>query len=200
MFRMKCYDGKTILVNKCNDYTSGLLTNYDTLISDLDLIKDYKIDGLFRYTYGSTYFEHATGINAKGFMEKYTEENPYLIGITESYSIAIYSYKKDTKYRINVTIVKNTNKQSIGGGFDTICQEDFIGEPWLDVAITNITYSTLPRIIMSVDSDDITKITAVQLGFCMQDFNAVDKWKNIYYRVTGYTGNTSDSKALINEL
>ena len=36
MFRMKCYDGKTILVNKCNNYASGLLTNYDTLISDLD--------------------------------------------------------------------------------------------------------------------------------------------------------------------
>ena len=70
MFRMKCYDGKTILVNKCNDYTSGLLTNYDTLISDLDLVKDYKIDGLYRYTYGETHFERATGIDAKRFMER----------------------------------------------------------------------------------------------------------------------------------
>lgn len=85
---------KTILVNKCNNYTSGLLTNYDTLISDLDLVKDYKIDGLYRYNYGSTYFEDATGIDAKVFSEKYTKENPYLIGITKSYSIAIYAYQK----------------------------------------------------------------------------------------------------------
>lgn len=200
MIRMKCFDGTQILMNKFNDLNSGVLTNYDTLISDLDLVKDYKIDGLYRYTYGSTYFEHATGINAKGFMEKYTEENPYLIGITESYSIAIYSYKQDTKFRIVVTIIKNSNKQSIGGGFNTICQEDFIGEPWLKGAITNVTYSALPRIIMSVDSDDITKITAFQLAFCSQDFNAVDKWKNVYYNVSGYIGNTSDTKALINEL
>ena len=75
MFKMKCYDGKTILVNKCNNYTSGLLTNYDTLISDLDLVKDYKIDGLHRYNYGSTYFEDATGIDARVFSEKYTKEN-----------------------------------------------------------------------------------------------------------------------------
>lgn len=202
MFRMKCYDGKTILVNKCNDYTSGLLTNYDTLISDLDLIKDYKIDGLYRYTYGSTYFEHATGINAKGFMEKYTEENPYLIGITENYSIAIYASDGEGEYyRIKATIVKNSDMQSIGGGFNTVCQEYAIGiEPWLSHTITNITYSDLPRVIMAVDSDDITKITAFQLGFVRQSFSAVDKWGNIFYTVSYYEGNDHDSVALINEL
>lgn len=202
MFRMKCHDGKSILVNKCNDYTSGVLTNYDTLISDLDLVKDYKIDGLYRYTYGSTYFEHATGIDAKRFMEKYTKENPYLIRITESYSIAIYaSGGEGEDYRIIATIVKNSNMQSIGGFFNTKCQEYTLGiEPWLLSAITNVTYSTLPRIIMSVDSDDITKITAFQLAVCSQDFNPVDKWKNVYYSVVVYTGITSDARALINEL
>ena len=202
MFKMKCYDGKTILVNKCNDYTSGLLTNYDTLISDLDLVKDYKIDGLYRYTYGSTYFERATGINAKGFMEKYTKENPYLIGITKSYSIAMYAHGGEGEdYRINVTIVKNSNMQSIGGGFDTMCQEFAIGiAPWLSFAITNITYSALPRIIMSVDSDDITKITAIQLAFVRQSFSNTDGWKNIFYIASYYVGNTSDARALINEL
>jgi hypothetical protein len=198
---MKCYDGKTILINKCNDYTSGLLTNYDTLISDLDLVKDYKIDGLYRYTNGNTYFEHATGINAKGFMEKYTKENPYLIGITESYSIAIYAYGGEGEdYRINATIVKNSDMQSIGGGFDTVCQEYVLGiEPWLLFTITNITYSELPRIIMSVDSDDITKITAFQLAFVIQNFNPVDKWKNICYNVS-YYDYSGESKNLINEL
>ena len=193
---MKCYDGKTILVNKCNNYTSGLLTNYDTLISDLDLVKDYKIDGLHRYNYGSTYFEDATGIDARVFSEKYTKENPYLIGITKSYSIAISAYQKNEYYRINVTIIKNSTKKSIGGGFDVVCQKDL----WLDYAITNITYSALPRIIMSVDSDDITKITAVQLALCIQDFSPADKWKNIYYSVSYYIGNSSDSRELINEL
>lgn len=200
MFRMKCYDGKTILVNKCNDYTSGLLTNYDTLISELDLVKDYKINGLYRYTYGSTYFEPATGIDTKSFSEKYTKENPYLIGITANYSIAIYAYQQSQYYRINVTIVKNSDMQSIGGGFDTVCQEYAIGiEPWLSFTITNITYSELPRIIMSVDSDDITKITAFQLAFVIQDFNPVDKWKNIYYTVS-YYNYSGESKNLINEL
>lgn len=200
MIRMRCYDGNTILVNKCNDYTSGLLTNYDTLISELDLVKDYKINGLYRYTYGSTYFEPATGINAKGFMEKYTKENPYLIGITKNYSIAIYAYGGEGEnYRINVTIVKNSDMQSIGGGFDTVCQEYALGiEPWL-LSITNITYSELPRIIMSVDSDDITKITAFQLAFVIQDFNPVDKWKNIYY-IVSYYDYSGESKNLINEL
>ena len=200
MFRMKCYDGKTILVNKFNDSASGALTNYDTLISDLDLVKDYKIDGLYRYTYGSTYFEHATGIDAKSFSEKYTKENPYLIGITASYSIAIYAYQQSQYYRINVTIVKNSDMQSIGGGLDTVCQEYAIGiEPWLSFTITNITYSELPRIIMSVDSDDITKITTFQLAFVIQDFNPVDKWKNIYYTVS-YYDYSGESKNLINEL
>lgn len=200
MFRMKCFDEKTILVNKCNDYTSGLLTNYDTLISDLDLIKDYKVNGLYRYTYGQTYFEDATGINAKGFSEKYTEENPFLIGITASYSIAIYAYQQNQYYRINVTIVRNSDKQSIGGGFDTICQEGLLDvAPWLDFTVTNITYSALPRIIMSVDSDDITKITALQLAFCKQDFSPADKWKNIYYTVS-YYDYSGESKNLINEL
>lgn len=200
MFRMKCYDGKTILVNKFNDSVSGALTNYDTLISDLDLVKDYKIDGLYRYTYGSTYFEHATGIDAKSFSEKYTKENPYLIGITASYSIAIYAYQQSQYYRINVTIVKNSDIQSIGGGFDTVCQEYAIGiEPWLSFTITNITYSELPRIIMSVDSDDITKITAFQLAFVIQDFNPIDKWKNIYY-IVSYYDYSGESKNLINEL
>ena len=199
---MKCYDGKTILVNKCNDCTSGLLTNYDTLISELDLVKDYKIDGLFRYTYGSTYFEHATGINAKRFMEKYTEENPYIIGITKSYSIAIYASGGDGKdYQIHVTIVRNSNMEAIGGGFIVTCQEYVLGiEPWLNYAVTNVTYSALPRIIMSVDSDDITKISAFQLAFCKQDFNPVDKWKNVYYITSSYIGDTSESRALINEL
>ena len=202
MFRMKCYDGKTILVNKCNDYTSGLLTNYDTLISDLDLVKDYKIDGLYRYTYGSTYFEHATGINAKGFMEKYTKENPYLIGITKSYSIAIYARGGEGEdYRISVTIVKNSTKQSIGGGFNGVCQEYALGiEPWLKYAVTNVTYSALPRIIMAVDSDDITKITAIQLALCLQDFSPADKWKNVHYFISYYIEKTSDSRKLINEL
>lgn len=202
MFRMKCYDGKTILVNKCNDYTSGLLTNYDTLISDLDLVKDYKIDGLYRYTYGSTYFEHATGINAKGFMEKYTKENPYLIGITKSYSIAIYARGGEGEdYRISVTIVKNSTKQSIGGGFNAVCQEYALGiEPWLKYAVTNVTYSALPRIIMAVDSDDITKITAIQLALCLQDFSPADKWKNVHYFISYYIEKTSDSRKLINEL
>lgn len=201
MIRMRCYDGKTILVNKCNDYKSGLLTNYDTLISELDLVKDYKINELYRYTYGSTYFEHATGINAKGFMEKYTKENPYLIGITKNYSIAIYAYGGEGKdYRINVTIVKNSDMQSIGGGFDTVCQEYALGiEPWLLFTITNITYSELPRIIMSVDSDDITKITAFQLAFVIQGFNPVDKWKNVYY-IVSYYDYSGESKNLINEL
>lgn len=196
MFKMKCYDGKTILVNKCNNYASGLLTNYDTLISDLDLVKNYKINGLYRYTYGETYFEDATGINARGFMEKYTKENPYLIGITKNYSIAIYAYQQDLLFRINVTIVKNSNKQSIGGGFDTVCQRDL----WLDFAITNVTYSQLPRIIMSVDSDDITKITAIQLAFIRQGFSNSDGWKNISYDFSYYIGDTSDSRSLINEL
>lgn len=202
MFRMKCFDGKTILVNKCNDYTSGLLTNYDTLISDLDLVKDYKIDGLYRYTYGSTYFEHATGIDAKRFMEKYTKENPYLIGITKSYSISVYASGGDGKdYRIDSTIVKNSDKKSIGGGFDSVCQEYTVGiEPWLNHTITNITYSSLPRIIMSVDSDDITKITAIQLALCLQDFSPADKWKNVKYSISYYIGDTSDSRLLINEL
>lgn len=200
MFRMKCYDGKTILVNKFSDSTSGALTNYDTLISDLDLVKDYKIDGLYRYTYGSTYFEHATGIDSKSFSEKYTKENPYLIGITASYSIAIYAYQQSQYYRINVTIVKNSDMQSIGGGVDTVCQEYAIGiEPWLSFTITNITYSELPRIIMSVDSDDITKITAFQLAFVIQGFNPIDKWKNINYTVS-YYDYSGESKNLINEL
>lgn len=200
MFKMKCYDGKTILVNKFNDSASGALTNYDTLISDLDLVKDYKIDGLYRYTYGSTYFEHATGIDAKSFSEKYTKENPYLIGITASYSIAIYAYQQSQYYRINVTIVKNSDMQSIGGGFDTECQEYAIGiEPWLSFTNTNITYSELPRIIMSVDSDDITKITAFQLAFVKQGFNPVDKWENIYYSAS-YYDYSGESKNLINEL
>lgn len=196
MFRMKCYDGKTILVNKFSNSGSGLLNNYDTLISDLDLVKNYKINGLYRYTYGGTYFEDATGIDAKGFMEKYTKENPYLIGITKNYSIAIYAYQKDLFFKINVTIVRNSNKQSIGGGFDTTCQSDL----WLDYAITNITYSQLPRIIMSVDSDDITKITGFQLAFCTQEFSGSDKWENIYYDFSYYTGDDSDSRELIAEL
>ena len=196
MIKIKCYDGKTILVNKFNDYTSGLLTNYDTLISDLDLVKDYKIDGLYKYTYGSTYFEDATGIDAKVFSEKYTKENPYLIGITKSYSIGIYAYQQDQYYRIIATIMKNSTKESIGGGFDWDCQKDL----WLNGAITNITYSALPRIIMSVDSDDITKITAFQLALCVQDFNPIDKWKNVYYNVSYYIGNSPDSREFINEL
>lgn len=202
MFRMKCYDGKTIIVNKCNDYTSGLLTNYDTLISDLDLIKDYKVNGLYKYTYGNTYFEDATGINAKGFLEKYTEENPFLIGITKSYSIAIYGGQDDTYYRLQATIVKNSNKQSIGGGWNTVCQRKNIEPmtPWLDYAVTNITFSELPRVIFSVNSDDITKITALQLAFCIQNFSPADKWKNIYYNVSYYIENTSDARTLIAEL
>ncbi len=196
MFRMKCYDGKTILVNKCNDYTSGSLTNYDTLISDLDLVKDYKINGQYRYFYNSPLYEPATGIDARGFFEKYTEENPYLIGITANYSIQIYAHQRNNEYLINVTVIKNSTKKSIGGGFDFVCQEDF----WLSYAVTNITYSFLPRIIMAVDSDDIKKITAFQLSFCRQSFSAVDGWKNINYFVSYYIGDTSDAKELINEL
>lgn len=200
---MKCYDGKTILVNKCNNYLSGELNNYDTLISDLDLIKDYKINGLYRYTYGNTYFEDATGINAKGFLEKYTEENPFLIGITKNYSIALYAELKNEYYRLQSTIIKNSDKKSIGGGWNIICQRKIIEpiEPWLDYSITNITFSELPRVIFSVNSDDITKITAIQLSFCIQDFSPADKWKNIYYNISYYEYNqTSETKKLINEL
>ena len=174
MFRMKCYDGKTILVNKCNDYTYGQ----------------------YRYVYTSPRYEPATGIDARGFLEKYTKENPYLIGITANYSIGIYAYQRNNEYLISATVIKNSSKQPIGGGFSAVCQEDF----WLSSSVTNITYSFLPRIIMSVDSDDIKKITAFQLAFCRQSFSAVNGWKNINYGVSYYNGDTSDARALINEL
>ena len=91
MIRMKCYDGTEILMNRANNIYSGVLSNYDTLVSELDLVGKYKINDLVRYGVdGPEGFEHATGIDTISMLETYTENNPFKIQLTKNYAIMIY--------------------------------------------------------------------------------------------------------------
>lgn len=84
MIRMKCYDGTEILMNRANNINSGVLGNYDSLVSELDLVGKYKINALVRYgVSGPEGFEHATGIDAISMLETYTQDNPYIIQLTK---------------------------------------------------------------------------------------------------------------------
>ena len=116
MIRMKCYDGTEILMNKFNnDYSySSPLGNYDTLVSELDLVGKYKINDLVRYgVSGPTGFEHATGIDAISMFAVYTQDNPYKIQLTKNYAIKIYVTQRDREsffeYQTNVVLINTLN-------------------------------------------------------------------------------------------
>ena len=125
---MKCYDGKEILMNKFNEVYSysSPLSNYDTLVSDLDLIGTYKINGLVRYgVSGPTNFEHATGIDAISMYGTYTQDTPRIIQLTKNYAIEICVLKRDVEsyfeYSIRVRILNTLNNNILkSDGF--ICQ------------------------------------------------------------------------------
>ncbi len=199
---MKCYDGTVILMNRTNNIYSGVLGNYDTLVSELDLIGNYKINGLVSYgSSGPEGFEHATGTDSISMYETYTQDNPLIIQLTKNYAIKIYATKRDIieeyfNYYTNVVIIDTANNNILKSQAFTCQWSDKIGVPnYLSYAITNETFSDLPRLIISVDSDDITKINSINVGFLLQDFNDLGEWGNIYYFVANMIINRDDSQA-----
>lgn len=199
MIRMKCYDGTEILMNKTNNIYSGYLGNYDTLVSELDLVGKYKINGLVRYgVSGPTNFEHATGIDAISMYEMYTQDNPFIIQLTKNYAIKIYSAKRDGDSNFDYLTyaqINNTKNNTILRGQGFLCQRsDKIGVlSYLSNTITNVTFADLPRVIISVDSDNITQINTLNVGFLMQNFNNLGEWGNIGYYVANFIINREDS-------
>ena len=197
---MKCYDGKDILMNRTSNIYSGALGNYDTLVSELDLVENYKINDLVRYGGGSTStgFEHATGINAISMLETYTQDNPRIIQLTKNHAIKIYVTKRDRDsyfdYVTYVQIINTTYNYVVKGvGFNCQWQDKAGVLSYLNYAITNTTFSDLPRLIISVDSDNITQINSLNVGFIIQDFNNLGEWGNIYYDVADMIINRDDS-------
>ena len=128
MIKMKCFDGTQILMNKFNDVYSykSPLTNYDTLINELDLLGKYKINDVIRYgSSGPTDFEPATGVDAVSMYETYTQDNPYTIQLTKNYALKIYAWKGESgsrfEYYIRVEIY-NTSTSNILKGDSFLCQ------------------------------------------------------------------------------
>ena len=209
MIRMKCYDGTEILMNMANNIYSGVLGNYDSLVSELDLVGKYKINDLVRYgTSGTEGFEHATGIDAISMLETYTSDNPLKIQLTKHFAIKIYVTKRDRgtyfDYPVFIEIINTSNNRILKSNGCTCQFSDKIGVlSYLTYAITNVTFSDLPRIIISVDSNDITKINSFSVGFLIQDFNNLGEWGNISYFAanTIIDGNVnSDNRYFIDEL
>ena len=209
MFKMKCYDGTEIFMNCANNIYSGALGNYDTLVSELDLVGNFKINGLVRYgVSGPEHFEHATGIDAISMFETYTQDNPFTIQLTKNYAIKIYVTKRDREsyfdYVTNVLIINTSNNRILKSNGITCQFSNKIGMlSYLTYAITNVTFADLPRIIISVDSNDITQINSFSVGFLIQNFNNLGEWGNISY----FADNTiidgsvnSDNRFFINEL
>ena len=200
---MKCYDGTEILMNKFNNVYSysSPLGNYDTLVSELDLIGNYKINGLVRYgVSGPTNFEHATGIDAISMYETYTQDNPHIIKLTKNYAIKIYVTKRDREsyfeYLTNVEIVNTSNSNILKSVAFTCQYSDKISVlSYLWYSYTNVTFSDLPRLIISVDSDNITQINSLNVGYIVQDFNNLGEWGNIGYNVGNMIINRDDSQA-----
>ena len=209
MIRMTCYDGTEIFLNVANNIYSGDLGNYDTLVSELDLVGNYKINGLVRYGVdGPEGFEHATGIDAISMLETYTSDNPLKIQLTKHYAIKIYATQRDRDtyfdYQVFIEII-NTLHNSILKSNGTTCQwSDKIDVlSYLTFTITNVTFSDLPRIIISVDSNIIEQVNSLSVGFLRQDFNNLGEWGNISYFVanTIIDGDVSSSnRNFINEL
>ena len=210
MIRMKCFDGTQILMNKFNDLNSGALTNYDSLISELDIIGQYKINGITRYGISSppSNFERATGIDARSFFEHYTKESPLKIQITANYYLELYATKgkSSNRYVYGIKLFLKWNKSDRELTFiTTSCQETLgiaIEEPiYLNNAMTNLTFSELPRLIISVDNDDIKKVSKMQFGIIIQQFNNLGEWGNIYYIIAGVDMNSNSvNKSFIEEL
>lgn len=200
MLRMKCYDGTKILMNMANNINSGSLANYDTLISELDLIRNYKINGLVRYgVSGPEGFEHATGIDAISMLETYTSDKPLKIQLTKNFAIKIYVTKRDREsyfdYRIIVEIVNTANSNILKSVAFTCQWSDKIGVlSYLSYAFTNVTFSDLPRLIISVDSDNINQINSLNVGYIVQDINNLGEWGNIEYNVANMIINRDDSQ------
>ena len=201
MIRMKCYDGTEILMNRANNIYSGALSNYDTLVSELDLVGKYKINSLVRYGIsGPEGFEHATGIDAISMYETYTQDNPRIIQLTKNYAIKIYVKKIDSEsnftYQIEVGIINTSTNKYLKAVTFTCQWSDKVGLlSYLSYAITNVTYSDLPRLIISVDSDNINQINSLAVGFIVQNFNNLGEWGNIGYDVANFTINRDDSQA-----
>lgn len=210
MIRMKCYDGTQILMNKFNNLSSGALTNYDSLISELDIIGQYKINGITRYGISSppSNFERATGIDTRSFFEHYTEENPLKIQITANYYLELYATKGESsnRYVYGIKLFLKWNKSDRELTFiSTPCQETLgiaVESPiYLRNTMTNLTFSELPRLIISVDNDDIKQVSKMQFGIITQSFNNLGEWGNIYYITAGVDmSSTSVSKSFIEEL
>ena len=209
---MKCFDGTEILMNKFNnDYSySSPLDNYDTLVSELDLVGKYKINDLVRYGGGSTStgFEHATGIDAISMFSTYTQDNPYKIQLTKNYAIKIYATQRDAEsffdYKIIVQLINTLNNEILKTDGFTCQLSDKIGVlNYLSYAITNVTFSDLPRLIISVDSDNIKQINKLTVGYLVQYFNNLGEWGNIGYNIANFTINRDDnqtSRFFIDEL
>lgn len=208
MIRMKCYDGTDILMNRANNIYSGALNNYDSIVSELDLVGKYKINGLVRYgVQEEKRFEHATGINVISMLETYTQDKPRVIQLTKKYAIKFYTTKRDMDtyfdYILFIEIV-NTSNNSILKSTGIVCQwAAAIDLSYLSYAITNITFSELPRIIISVDSDNIKQINSLSVGYLVQDFNNIGEWGNISYFIANMIIDgdiNSDNRNFINEI
>ena len=201
MIRMKCYDGSEILMNRTNNINSGVLGNYDTLVSELDLVGKYKINGLVRYgVSGPTDFEDATGIDAISMFKTYTQDNPRIIQLTKNYAIKIYATKRDMEsnfdYLTFVEIINTKNNTVLKGqGFKCQWSDKIDVLSFLSSTITNVTFSDLPRVIISVDSDNITQINSLNVGFLKQNFNNLGEWGNISYYVANFIINRKESSA-----
>lgn len=210
MIKMKCFDGTEIIMNKFNNLGYGGLTNYDSLISELDIIGQYKINDITRYGISSppSNFERATGIDARSFFEHYTKESPFKIQITANYYLELYATKGESSngyvYGISLFLKWNKSDRELTF-FSTPCQETLgiaIEVPtYLMNTMTNLTFSELPRLIISVDNDDIKKVSKMQFGILKQDFDNYGNWGNIYYIVSGVDMNsTSVNEDFIKEL
>ena len=201
MIRMKCYDGTEILMNMFSNVNFGGLGNYDSLVSELDLIGKYKINALVRYGLSDlTNFEHATGVDAISMYETYTQDNPRIIQLTKNYAIKIYVTKRDRKsyfdYVTFVEIINTSNNTMLkGSGFNCQWSDKADVLPYLTYAFTNTTFSDLPRLIISVDSNNITQINSLNVGHIIQGFNNLGEWGNIYYGVSNMIINRDDSQA-----
>ena len=176
------------------------MNNYDTLVSELDLVGKYKINDLVRYGISApTNFEHATGIDTISMYETYTQNNPHIKKKKKNYAIKIYVTKRDREsyfdYLTNVEII-NTSNSNILKSVMFACQwSDKIGVlSYLSYAFTNVTFSDLPRLIISVDSDNITQINSLNVGYIIQDFNNLGEWGNINYNVANFIINREDSQ------
>ena len=201
MIRMKCYDGIEILMNITSNIYSGDLGNYDSLVSELDLVGKYKINDLVRYgVSGPEGFEHATGIDAISMFKTYTRDNPYKIQLTKNYAIKIFATKRDRDtyfdYQISVRLINTLNNEILKSvGFTCQWSDKINVLSYLSYAVTNVTFSDLSRLIISVDSNDITQINSLSVGFLIQNFNNLGEWGNIGYDVADFTINRNDSQA-----